>query len=89
VGHLPGLFLFLVLVVLVVLVFVVLTFAFLVEVVFVFVEVFVGIVKNVTHHEFAGFPRQDTGSVAGFGLAAAWGGYVVQKWRPQALHTQN
>lgn len=33
--------------------------------------------------------RQEVGSVAGFGAAGFGGGYVVQKWRPHVLQTQN
>jgi hypothetical protein len=52
-------------------------------VVFIVIGVVVWIVKNVIGH------FQDTGSVAGFVFSRLGGGYVVQKWRPHVLQTQN
>ena len=83
--HLPGLFF---LVIVLVLVFVV---AVLVEiVVIVFVEVVIRIVKCVPRHKNpeTDYDAAGPGSGAGFAFGAG-GGYVVQKWRPQLLHTQN
>lgn len=84
-SNLPGLFF---LAIVLVLVFVV---AVLVEiVVIVFVEVVIRIVKCIPRHKNpeADYDAAGPGSGAGF-VFGAGGGYVVQKWRPQLLHTQN
>ena len=74
--HLPGFLFFLVLVVVFVPVFVVVV-AVLVEVVFVVVVIEV-VVRIFRQHGRLDL-NYETGSVAGFGLGGAGGGYVVQK----------
>ena len=58
--------------------------------VLVFVEVVIRIVKCVPRHKNpeVDYDAAGPGSGAGF-VFGAGGGYVVQKWRPQLLHTQN
>jgi hypothetical protein len=86
-GYLPrsGFFLVLVLVVFAVVV--------LVEVIiFVVIVVIDGMLKNVTARHFVTYALGSAGegAAAATGAAAGFGGgYVVQKWRPQLLHTQN
>ena len=73
-AYLPGFFLFLLVVILVGIVVAV-------EVFVVFIDVFVEVAVIRVDHE--------TGSVTGLGFGGAGGGYVVQKWRPHLLQTQN
>jgi hypothetical protein len=84
--HLPRLYV--TLIVFFILVVAVLAIIFVEVIVFVFVVDVVVVVKNVIDREIV-VGCHDAGSVAGFGLSRFGGGYVVQKWRPQRLHTQN
>ena len=65
-------------------------------VIFVIVVVVDGMLKNVTARHFVTYALDSAGAAAGVAAGAATGaaagfggGYVVQKWRPQLLQTQN